>query len=143
MRRRASIAGLDFKTNFPKSSGRIGLLKNQSCLDLKYKFRKFLIKLAFIRFEWVLRIRVNDKTFISNRFQSVSGNGFGRRMSIASLGSYKYGRAEDQSQSHTGGGGGGGLVVRHIPIVIEGEQERSECFSLYFVEAGNPESDSS
>ena len=70
VRRRASIAGLDFKTNFPKSSGRIGLLKNQSCLDLKYKFRKFLIKLAFIRFEWVLRIRVNDKTFILKFFKS-------------------------------------------------------------------------
>ena len=64
-------------------------------------------------------------------------------MSIASLGSHKYGRAEDQSQSNNGGGGGGGLVVRHIPIVIEGEEHKSECFSLYFVEAGNPESDSS
>ena len=68
-------------------------------------------------------------------------------MSIASLGSHKYGRAEDQSQSNTGGGGGGGggggLVVRHIPIVIEGAQHKSECFSLYFVEAGNPGSDSS
>ena len=64
-------------------------------------------------------------------------------MSIASLGSHKYGRAEDQSQSNTGGGGGG-LVVRHIPIVIEGEPDKSECFSLYFgfVEAGNPQSDS-
>ena len=64
-------------------------------------------------------------------------------MSLASLGSHKYGRAEDQSQSNSGGGGGGGLVVRHIPIVIEGEEEKSECFYLYFVEVGNPESDSS
>ena len=67
-------------------------------------------------------------------------------MSIASLGSHKYGRAEDQSQSNTGGGGGGGgggLVVRHIPIVIEGEEHKSECFSLYLVEAGNPHVDSS
>ena len=64
-------------------------------------------------------------------------------MSIASLGSHKYGRAEDQSQSNNGGGGGGGVVVRHIPIVIEGEEHKSESFSLYFVEAGNPESDSS
>ena len=65
-------------------------------------------------------------------------------MSIATLGSHKYGRAEDQSQSNTGGGGGGGgLVVRHIPIVIEGEEHKSEYFSLYFVKAGNPESDSS
>ena len=62
-------------------------------------------------------------------------------MSIASLGSHKYGRAEDQSQSNTGGGaGGGGLVVRHIPIVIEGEEHKSECFSFYFVEAGNSQS---
>ena len=58
-------------------------------------------------------------------------------MSIASLGSHKYGRAEDQSQSNNGGGGGG-VVIRHIPIVIEGEEHKSECFSLYFVEAGNP-----
>ena len=66
-------------------------------------------------------------------------------MSIASLGSHKYGRAEDQSQSNNGGGGGGGgVVIRHIPIVIEGEEHKSECFSLYFgfVEAGNPQSDS-
>ena len=62
VRRRASIAGLDFKNNSPNSSGRIWLLRIN--LDLKYKFPKFLIKLAFIRFEWVLRIRVNDKTFI-------------------------------------------------------------------------------
>ena len=65
-------------------------------------------------------------------------------MSIASLGSHKYGRAEDQSQSNNGGGGGGGgVVVRHIPIVIEGEEHKSECFSLYLVEAGNPHVDSS
>ena len=64
-------------------------------------------------------------------------------MSIASLGSHKYGRAEDQSQSNNGGGGGGGVVIRHIPIVIEGEEHKSECFSLYLVEAGNPHVDSS
>ena len=64
-------------------------------------------------------------------------------MSIASLGSHKYGRAEDQSQSNNGGGGGGGVVVRHIPIVIDGEEHKSECFSLYLVEAGNPHVDSS
>ena len=63
-------------------------------------------------------------------------------MSIASLGSHKYGRAEDQSQSNNGGGGGG-VVIRHIPIVIEGEEHKSECFSLYLVEAGNPHVDSS
>jgi len=75
IRRRASIAGLDFKHDFTNSS--------------------------------------------------VSGNGFGRRMSIASLGTYKYGRAEDDRQTK---GGGGGLVVRHIPIVIEGEEHKSKCF---------------
>ena len=64
-------------------------------------------------------------------------------MSIASLGSHKYGRAEDQSQSNSGGGGGVGLVVRHIPIMIEGEEHKSECCSLYSGEAGNPHSDSS
>ena len=61
-------------------------------------------------------------------------------MSIATLGSHKYGRAEDQSQTTSGGGGGGGLVVRHIPILIEGEEHKSECFSFYFVEAGNSQS---
>ena len=60
-------------------------------------------------------------------------------MSIASLGSHKYGRAEDQSQSNSGGG----LVVRHIPIMIEGEEHKSECCSLYSGEAGNPQSSDS
>ena len=46
-------------------------------------------------------------------------------MSIASLGSHKYGRAEDARHGNTGGGGGA-LVVRHIPIVIEGEEMESE-----------------
>ena len=50
-------------------------------------------------------------------------------MSLASLGTYKYGRAEDDRQSK----GGGGLVVRHIPIVIEGEEHKSK----YFVHAEN------
>lgn len=44
-------------------------------------------------------------------------------MSIASLGSHKYGRAEDVHSNIGGGGGGGALVVRHIPIVIEGEED--------------------
>jgi len=44
-----------------------------------------------------------------------SGNGFGRRLSLASLGQGKYGRAEDRE-----------LVVRHIPIVIEGREDRDE-----------------
>ena len=73
-----------------------------------------------------MRIHINDKSFglkNLNCFQSVSGNGFGRRMSIASLGSHKYGRAEDVHSNIGGGGGGGALVVRHIPIVIEGEED--------------------
>ena len=35
VRRRASIAGLDFKNNFPNSSGRIWLLKNQSWFKIQ------------------------------------------------------------------------------------------------------------
>ena len=35
VRRRASIAGLDFKNNFPNSSGKIWLLKNQSWFKIQ------------------------------------------------------------------------------------------------------------
>ena len=50
-------------------------------------------------------------------------------MSIASLGSHKYGRAEDHRHTNNGGGrGGAGLVVRHIPIVVEGDDQDGECW---------------
>ena len=51
-------------------------------------------------------------------------------MSLTGLGAGKYGRAED------GGGGGGGcgggaVLVRHIPIVVEGREGESGEHQLY------------
>ena len=42
-------------------------------------------------------------------------NNFGRRMSLATLGNGKYGRADDRSEV---------VVVRHIPIIIEGQEDQ-------------------
>ena len=42
-------------------------------------------------------------------------NNFGRRMSLATLGNGKYGRADDRT---------GAVVVRHIPIIIEGQEDQ-------------------
>ena len=39
-------------------------------------------------------------------------------MSLTGLGAGKYGRAED-------GGGGGAVLVRHIPIIVEGREAES------------------
>ena len=43
-------------------------------------------------------------------------NNFGRRMSLATLGNGKYGRADDRN---------GTVVVRHIPIIIEGQEDEA------------------
>jgi len=45
---------------------------------------------------------------------------FGRRLSLSSLGSGKYGRADDSY------GDRDKVIVRHVPIVIEGVEEESE-----------------
>jgi len=44
-------------------------------------------------------------------------NNFGRRMSLATLGNGKYGRADDRN---------GTVVVRHIPIIIEGQEDEAD-----------------
>ena len=45
-------------------------------------------------------------------------------MSLTGLGAGKYGRAEDGGGGG-GGGGGGAVLVRHIPIVVEGREGES------------------
>ena len=47
-------------------------------------------------------------------------------MSLTGLGAGKYGRAEDG-----GGGGGGAVLVRHIPIIVEGREGESGEHQLY------------
>ena len=47
-------------------------------------------------------------------------------MSLTGLGAGKYGRAEDG-----GGGGGGAVLVRHIPIIVEGREGESGEHQLH------------
>jgi hypothetical protein len=61
---------------------------------------------------------------------SARGDDFRRRMSLASLGTRKYGRSVD---SYGEGGGEEGrqvertVIVRHVPIVIEGSESEGDC----------------
>ena len=49
-------------------------------------------------------------------------------MSLTGLGAGKYGRAEDGGG---GGGGGGAVLVRHIPIIVEGREGESGEHQLH------------
>ena len=49
-------------------------------------------------------------------------------MSLTGLGAGKYGRAEDGGG---GGGGGGAVLVRHIPIIVEGREGEAGEHQLY------------
>ena len=60
---------------------------------------------------------------------SGSGDAFRRRMSLASLGAMKYGKISDRISE--GGGdwtkrGGKDSIVRHVPIIIEGDESDQE-----------------